>query len=373
MTLAPDERGPHVQTFRRVILPIAYLLVLVVIAVSLAWLAFRPSADPSASEEFPTGELLGTETMVERGTIESRLTASGTIAVVDPVPVKATHSGTVNHIWATPGQEVLQGAQLFQIRVEGEEAEPSAEGSAGGGPGAGGAEEGAEAADAAPVPRARPSYHTVVAPADGTVDSFSLEVGDEVAKGDEALTLSKRDYSAVADIPPVDLYRLETIPEEAEITITGGPAPFDCTGLRLVEAGASPAGGGGGGNQGEVDPFTGEASAPESAGSTQLRCAVPEKVKVYNGLDMTLSVDSGTVEDVLVVPVTAVRGLGEDAVVWTLDENGEPQEREVTMGLSDGVQAEVREGLEEGEMILEYVPGTEPEEDMGFGEEEMMW
>ncbi|GAA2094494.1 hypothetical protein [Brevibacterium salitolerans] len=356
------------QIFRRVILPIAYLLVLVVIAVSLAWLAFRPNADAGASEEFPTGELLGTETMVERGTIESRLTASGTITVVDPVPVKATHSGTVNHIWAAPGQEVLQGAQLFQIQVEGEE--PPAEDSAGES-NAGGAEGGEEAADAAPAPRARPSYHTVVAPADGTVDSFSLEVGDEVAKGDEALTLSKRDYSAVADIPPVDLYRLETIPEEAEITITGGPAPFDCTGLRLVEAGAPPAGGGG--DQGEVDPYTGEMTEPESGGSTQLRCAVPEKVKVYNGLDMTLSVDSGTVEDVLVVPVTAVRGLGEDAVVWTLDENGEPQEREVTMGLSDGVQAEVREGLEEGEMILEYVPGTEPEDDMGFGEEEMMW
>lgn len=54
------------QVFRRVVLPILHLVVLLVIAVSLAWLAFAPSGDAGADDEFPTGELLGMETVVER-------------------------------------------------------------------------------------------------------------------------------------------------------------------------------------------------------------------------------------------------------------------------------------------------------------------
>lgn len=35
-----------------------------------------------------------------------------------------------------------------------------------------------------------------------------------------------------------------------------------------------------------------------------------------------------------------------------------PKEREVVLGLNDGRSIEVREGLEEGEMIFEFVPAA---------------
>src|SRR5690606_35906947 len=128
-------------------------------------------------------------------------------------------------------------------------------------------------------------------------------------------------------------YRLGDLPDTAVITIDQGPAPFDCTSLSLLEAGAPPTGGGTGGDM-TGDDMTGEG-------------------------DMMG-------DDVLTVPVTAVRGMGEDASVWVTDDMGEPEERSVEIGMSDGTRAEVVSGLEAGDAILEYVPGTEPDEDEGM-------
>jgi multidrug efflux pump subunit AcrA (membrane-fusion protein) len=368
-----------VQVFRRVVLPILYLVVLLVIAVSLAWLAFAPSGEAGADDEFPTGELLGTETVVERGSIEASLEADGTIAIADPVAAKPGHDGTVNHIWVRPGMVVEEGDDLFQIMAEELPDEAPDAGAPDG-------SQDAEDAEPAPAPEPRRTYHTVTAPADGTVGSFDLHVGDDLAKGTEALTVTPRTYSATADIEPVELYRLGDLPDTAQIIIDQGPAPFDCTSLSLLEAGAPPTGGGGAAGGGDTggdaagdadmtgddglgmgdDGMDAGAAGDTGSGTTQLRCGIPDDVEVYNGLTMRMIVDVGSADDVLTVPVTAVRGMGEDASVWVPGETGEPEERSVTIGMSDGTRAEVVSGLEEGESILEYVPGTEPDMDEGM-------
>lgn len=361
------------QVFRRVILPILYLVVLAVIAASLAWLAFAPSGDSRSDDEFPTGELVGSEVFVERDTIEAHVTVDGSITIAEPVPAKPDRDGTINHIWVKPGMEVEEGDDLFQIVVEDVE-EPAA------GPDGSDAEDSAAEAPAAPAPRR--TYHTITAPVGGTVGAFDLRVGDDVAKGSGDLTVTSRDYSAVADIEPVELYRMGDLPDTAEVTIDRGPAPFDCRELRLLEAGVPPASGAGGTGDDGAGPEeagmdesgmdesgTADDGSAGSGGSTQLRCAIPDDVQVYNGLAMTLTIDIGSADDVLTVPVTAVRGMGEEATVWVLDDMGEPTERAVVIGMSDGTLAEVKEGLEEGDALLEFVPGTEPDlEEDDFGE-----
>lgn len=370
------------QVFRRVILPILYLVVLAVIAASLAWLAFAPSSDSRADDEFPTGELIGSEVFAERGTIEAHVTVDGTITIAEPVPAKPGSDGTINHIWVKPGTEVDEGDDLFQIVVE-EVEEPAA------GPDGSDADDSSDA-EAPAASAVRRTYHTITAPVGGTVGAFDLQLGDDVAKGGGDMTVTSRDYSAVADIEPVELYRMGDLPGTAEVTIDRGPAPFDCTDLRLLEAGVPPASGAGdsgddtggdaGGDEfggddfGMDDPGTGDGGdSSGSGGSTQLRCAIPDDTEVYNGLEATLTVEIGSADDVLTVPVTAVRGMGEDATVWVLDDSGEPAERAVRIGLSDGTDAEVEEGLEEGEPLLEFVPGTEPDIDEGDEFGEMMW
>ena len=67
-------------------------------------------------------------------------------------------------------------------------------------------------------------------------------------------------------------------------------------------------------------------------------------------------IDAGTAADVLVVPVTAVRGLVGSGTVWVTG-TGDPVQREVRLGVSDGSVVQVKKGLKEGEGILEFVPG----------------
>ncbi|CPU64144.1 efflux transporter%2C RND family%2C MFP subunit [Mycobacteroides abscessus] len=59
------------------------------------------------------------------------------------------------------------------------------------------------------------------------------------------------------------------------------------------------------------------------------------------------------------VPVTAVLGRVEQGKVWVVGAEGEPEERTVTLGLTDGAVVQVTEGLAEGDEVLEFVPGQD--------------
>jgi len=56
-------------------------------------------------------------------------------------------------------------------------------------------------------------------------------------------------------------------------------------------------------------------------------------------------------DDVLLIPNRAIQGSLEKPWVEVLVDE-QVEEREITMGLSDGVYTEVLEGLEEGEVII---------------------
>ncbi|WP_309132177.1 hypothetical protein [Brevibacterium sp.] len=345
--------------FRRIILPLAFLFVLVVIAALLAWIAFKPTAGDSFDDLDATGTPEASVVTAERGSISNTLELKGTIAVDAPTAVKAKHDGKVNHLFVEPGDEVLEGAELFQVVTEGAAeapAEPSGTATEEGGSG----EE--EASAGSPEP-SRLRYHTVVAPDDGTVGDFQIELGDSVSADTEVTELRKRSFTARAAIEPADLYRIPQLPETAAITITDGPKPFDCEKLRL-DQGDGTVRGSAAGTPGGAD---GESPAPEGSGSgdssegPQLTCTIPSTVTVYNNLALTMVVEAGSVEDAIVVPVTAVRGLTDAGTVWVVDETGASQEREIEVGLNDGAMVEVKKGLEEGEQIEEFVPGTEPD------------
>jgi hypothetical protein len=61
-------------------------------------------------------------------------------------------------------------------------------------------------------------------------------------------------------------------------------------------------------------------------------------------------------ENVLVVPITAVQGSVQQGNVWVVGPDGAEEQRSVALGLTDGDQIEVREGLTEGEQVLQFVP-----------------
>lgn len=388
--------------FRRIILPTGFLAVLLVIAVSLAWMAFRPAESRQSDDETATGDLIATTTVVERGTVENVLTVDGVINRDVAEEVKSSHSGVLNHRYVSAGDTVHAGAELFQVQVPDvpDDSGSDAGGASDGGADAGDAGDGGAsdaAGDGAGSGAATTyTYHTVKAETDGTVGAFSFDTDDEVGKGDVVTTVVPDSYTAHADLEPRDLYRLLDAPDEAEVTLESGPAPFTCTEVRVDDGGGIPRGGGGG--SGDSDGTDSGSSAADDAGAGDMSdagmdgmddmsgagmdasgggessgagidCTIPDDVRVFAGLSLSLSIDAGAAEDVLVVPITAVRGLTEKGTVWVIDpETGEEVETEVELGLNDGAIVEVTEGLEEGQEIAEYVPGTEGEAGEEYGE-----
>lgn len=80
---------------------------------------------------------------------------------------------------------------------------------------------------------------------------------------------------------------------------------------------------------------------------------------MFAGLGADVVLSAGVAEDVVTVPTTAVKGSIATGIVWVQDAAGEAEEREVKLGLNDGSFVEITEGLAEGDMILEFVPGSD--------------
>lgn len=331
------------RVFRKVVLPLAWVVIFGTIAVSLGVMAFGSDPQATGSGLKPTGKLPVSNAGVSRGTVSNTLQVRGTITVDPPVAAKASQDGVINHFFVPAGARVSAGENLFQIKSE----EAATDG--------GDDEKG----DAKP----RTRYFNVVAPKDGIVSSYAKELDDTVAKGDAVASIRQDSFHATGSISPVDQYRLLDLPESAKVTITGGPAPFKCPDL-AIGGPASPDAGGNQEPDAEGFPDGPQGDGGREEGGASISCRVPDHVRVFDGLTMTMAIDAGSVEDVLVVPVTAVRGLIDRGTVWVVTK-GKPVERKVRLGLSDGKIVEVTKGLKEGEQILEFVPGPpeKPDED----------
>jgi membrane fusion protein, multidrug efflux system len=318
---------------RTIVFPALRLLVWAVIAVALVVLAFRGGTGESgpAGPGAPTLDLGSPTVPVTRGTVTNTVSVTGTVVADAAVPVKATAAGTVRRVLVVKSAAVTSGQALVEIRVE-EELDPVVGTDAGGNP-----------TSTPRPPRVRTA--TVGAPSAGTMGTLDVLVDQVVAVGDTLGTISPGTLSVTATLTQDEQFRLLSPPATAEVEVQGGPAPFTCTGLTL---GAPPAV--------AETPETGTPPAGGSGGGTTARCAVPAGVTVFAGMGATVRVQAGTADDVLVVPITAVQGSVQTGNVWVVGDDGTEEQRAVTLGLTDGDQIEVREGLAEGEQVLQFVP-----------------
>jgi len=78
-----------------------------------------------------------------------------------------------------------------------------------------------------------------------------------------------------------------------------------------------------------------------------------------DGMTATAEVVIERRDDVLFIPNRALRGTWENPKVLVLTD-GQQEEREVTLGLTDGINAEVLSGLEEGEEVVLPASGEQP-------------
>lgn len=322
---------------RRWVFPILRILVFAVIAVALVKLAFFPDITEAQGPAFPTGELSDPQVTAEVGTIVNDVTLDGTVAADPAVAVRATAVGAVDEIFIREGKRVDKGDKIFDIKVETPQ-DPV---------------ETTDKKGVVTVVQPDPiiTYVGVFAPIDGTLTSLTVIPEQAVAVGDTSGQVAPPTFSVSGALSPEQQYRLLDEPEEATVTIAGGPAPFECDKVSLTAplAGEDPDPSGDGGDGGGGGGATG----------ATVRCVVPEDVRVFPGLTASITIPAGQAENVLVVPTTAVEGGAETGVVYTVLAEGGTEPRDVKLGLTDGSMVEVTEGLEQGEAILQFTPNAQ--------------
>ncbi|WP_291051582.1 hypothetical protein [Herbiconiux sp.] len=326
---------------RKWVFPILRIVIIAVIAVALAKLAFFPDQAVEADPAVPTGEIVEPRTAATLGTIVNDVLVKATVSADPAIPVKSTAAGTVDEIFVAQGAPVAAGDVVFDVKVQ-IERDPT------------------ETVDAEgkPLP-AIFRYEQVLAPASGTLSALGVIAGQDVTIGMVAGQVAPPTFSVSGSLLPEQQYRLIDQPTEASIAITGGPAPFTCTGLRIVTPlPGSDGGSGGGGTEGGASGLGATGGGGSGGSTTTVSCPVPDGVTVFSGLAAEMTIAGGKAENVLVVPTTAVRGAAQSGTVWVSTADGATEERAVGLGLSDGSQVEVTGGLAEGEEILQFAPGA---------------
>lgn len=305
---------------RKWVFPILGLVIAAAIAAALVKLAFFGASSAGAGGEQPTGGFVDPQVPVTLGTVSNDVILSGTVKADDAVPVKAPLDGTVTSVDFGVGAVVEAGVQIGVVK-------------------------GVNASG-------RAISVAITAPVGGTISALSIVPNQSTTAGTIVAQIAPPGFYVTAPVQPTDRYRLVDAPTEATVTVAGGPAPFTCLNLTVT----TPLAGAGSGSTGD-DPGTGD---PGAGSGTTARCVVPPEVTVFPDLVAQLTISAGVAENVLVVPVTAVLGAAESGIVYVVvdPETGETEERQVTLGLSDGINVEVVDGLREGELVMQFVPGA---------------
>ncbi len=302
------------------------------IAVALVKIAFYPDTAADSNPAEPTGVIVEPQIPVALGTISNDVTLPGTVSADPAVGVKATAIGTVDEIFIAAGQAVNKDDKIYDIRVET-------------------IKDPVETTDAdgfVTITQPKPviTFAKVLAPTTGILSSLTVIHGQTVAVGDATGQVAPPSFSVSGSLSPEQQYRLLTKPTEASVAITNGPAPFTCTGLAISTPLAGEAAGGDG------------SGGVTGASGTTVTCAIPAEVTVFSGLAAQITIAAGLAENVLVVPTTAVEGSAQTGVVWFVLPDGGTEERPVTLGMTDGVNVQVVDGLVEGDLINQFVPGA---------------
>lgn len=337
--------------FRRVILPVAWLLVFAIIAVALVKIAFIDGLKSAASQPAPLAEVGIPMVPATRATVTNTVQIKGTVQSDAAEPVRSTSAGSVVKIFVEPGAAVSKGDPLFQVKAERAVTNPQV------------------SKDGTP-PKPVYDYLNVLAPGTGTLQSLSTLIDQQVTVGESVGRIDPGTYTVAGSVTAAQQYRLLGKPGPAEIALVGGPAPFQCAEVALKNNASDDggtgsgglAGSGGGAGMGVGAALAGPGGGQQEEGSTPtgtLSCAVPADQQVFAGLAATMTVSAGVAADVLTVPLTAVKGSVKDGIVWVSSAaGGAPEERKIQLGLNDGSVVEVVSGLAEGEQVLEFVPGA---------------
>jgi macrolide-specific efflux system membrane fusion protein len=313
-----------VGVVRTWVFPVLRLLLFAAIAVALLKVAFFPDTQTDQTPAVPTGSLVEPQIPVGLGTVVNTVTVDASVSADPAQPAKSTAAGTVDDVFAPKGTAVDEGDPILDVKTT--------------------------------TDTGGTVFVRVLAPVAGIVSNVKFIHNQAVQIGDVVAQVSPSTFSVSGALSADKQYRLLTVPAEATVTINGGPAPFTCGGVAIKTPSTD--------TNDDTTGNPGTGSNPGSGGGSgsgsTVSCAVPGDVRVFAGLSATIELAGGTAENVLVVPTTAVKGSAGTGKVWFVKEDGTNEERPVTLGLNDGQQVQIVDGVAEGDQILQFVPGAAP-------------
>ena len=312
------------------------IFIAVVIAIALTKIAFFSGQEGQNQADISSGlEVTTRTTTATVGDITSTVEVKGQVVQDKAVEAKATLTGTVDSLTVAKDAMITQGEPLLYLKkTEPQEPKTDAEGNT-------------------VTPSDKVTGGTVDAPVSGKV-TYNVIENQDTTTGMVVASVTPQTYSATGDITAAQQYRLTNAPAAATISTTDGPAPFSCTDLKI-------------GTKENTSTTTGQdgSSTTTSSGDgtkVEVRCSVPAEQQVFAGLKITIGIDAGSATGAVLAPVTAVEGSVTTGNVWVVTDPDNPKDaekREVSLGINDGTNIQITNGLAEGETILQYVPGKD--------------
>ncbi len=174
--------------------------------------------------------------------------------------------------------------------------------------------------------------YIIKAPFDGTVTGLNVEAGDSISRSDVLASVITDDVKAIISLNEVDAAKVK-VGNKASLT-------FDA--LDGVTA------------EGEVNKIDtiGEVEQGVVTYDVEISFDSPSEF-LKPGMSVSVEIEIEKVEDVIVIPIDAVKtGRGDKSIVFIENENGERQRQEVETGLSDDVTIEIKSGITEGEKVF---------------------
>lgn len=356
------------ETARRYVFPIIWMVLFALIAAALVRMAFFPAtaADGASGDGISPTAAYDEYALVPAtpADITSTLELPATVKPDATTPVLSSAAGEITKVSKHNGDPVALGDVILEVRAEDAKAIAAAEAKAQADADAWNLTHPDKPAQAPKAVATKYQYFEVTSTGSGTMTEMKLLEKQQVSIGDTIGQLSPGTYAIVADLTPEQQLRLIDVPLSATVELPTTPDPVPCEAPAITELSADEADA----QQPSTstDPMTGM-PVSSSGPAASLRCPVPAGTKIVPGLSVEVTVGLGTASGVLTLPITAVEGKLGSGTVYTMDEaTGEPTPVPVTLGLRDDSVVEITGGLNEGDMVLQFVPGVEnPEAGMG--------
>lgn len=176
------------------------------------------------------------------------------------------------------------------------------------------------------------SENGIYAAEGGVITEISIEAGDSITTGTELLTMYTQNVTLTVSLEENDA---KNVTKDSVVKVTLLPYPdliFD----------------------GEVSEIS-DARYDNSSGSVYYDITVSidgNQEEFYQGMTGKVTFITKETKEVLYVSNRAIIRDGTKSYVKMKDENGNVVEKEVVTGFSDGANAEIKEGLNEGDIVL---------------------